>query len=49
MPKTTKKKQENKSALKATINVTSIETHSRSKTPPFIVAFDIYNYNVHNV
>jgi len=30
------------------INATSIKAHSRYKTPPFLLTFEIFNHNVHN-
>jgi hypothetical protein len=34
--------------LKSTINATNIGTHSKSQTPPFLLTFEIFNFNVHN-
>lgn len=46
--KTIENKKEDKAMLKSTINAASIGTHSKSQTPPFLLTFEIFNFNVHN-
>ena len=43
-----KNKQEDKAMQKAIENTTSIGTHLKSQTPPFLFTFELFNYNVHN-
>jgi hypothetical protein len=46
--KTIEIKKEDKVALNSTINIAIIGTHSKSQTPPFLLTFEIFNFNVHN-
>jgi hypothetical protein len=48
-PKVVEPKKEDQNDTKATINTTSIGTHSRSQVPPFLLTFEVYNFNVHNL
>jgi hypothetical protein len=48
IPKTVEAKEVHQVEIKAAINATSIGAHSKSQVPPFLVTYEIFNFNVHN-